>query len=82
MLKFSAGLGCQGVALVLRRKFFRLFRLSPVRQTYIVMKECMVEAAGVEPYCTVHLFASACTYHSLSASNDISEFRGNADRCS
>ena len=33
----------------------------------------MVEAAGVEPHCTVHLFASPCTSRSLSASNDISE---------
>ena len=42
----------------------------------------MVEAAGVEPHCAVHLFASACIYRSLSASNDIFKFRGNANRCS
>ena len=65
-----------------KRTFFRLFRLSALRETYLVMEECMVEAAGVEPHCAVHLFASPCTYRSLSASNDISKIGGNADRCS
>ncbi len=43
---------------------------------------CMVEAAGVEPHCAVHLFASPCIYRSLSAFNDISKIGGNASRCS
>ncbi|MBT5708819.1 MAG: hypothetical protein HOI66_21080 [Verrucomicrobia bacterium] len=32
-----------------KKSFFELSRLAAVRQTYIVLEEWMVEAAGVEP---------------------------------